>query len=1745
MRKNEPKQFIKKGIKIIIIILISILVILALAFIYLNSHSGKQFLKREVSSYLSKKLKTNFSLGSIDFNLPNDFEIHHIYVEDKSQDSLFYAEELSVSIALLKLIKGETDIKKIALSKAKINIYRARNDSLFNFQFILDAFSSNKKSEKVNTDTSALKLVLRHLNLHEVALRFRDEYEGSEITAAIKNLDVTLNKFETDKLRFGLNSLDANGIKFSMLTTKRNAKQTNTVASDNKLILIANSIQLQDVTADIQNQIDGLHSYNYIQHLVLKKTNMNLAKQALEIHSIHGSKVIVKLRTPLEKTVAINDSIVSKSATWIVKIAEIKLDDNSLKYDDPGQSKTAGFDVSHLDISALSLRSQNLFYSVDSSSANIIQFKLKDHSGVEIDSLHLNVLLTKHQLVANELYFKTPQSLLKNKIHLSFDELKTLTLSPEKSTVNIQLNESVISMNELFVLLPTLKKSLKEEKLKNQLIKINTQITGTLQRLNIPLLQMAGLNGSSLNARAVVLNITKPKSLLFDLTLLPSIISKRDLVKFVVLSPAALAQLPENFYIKATANGSMQSLFADVNLSANNLLLDAKATLKMLDNKSKFHYDALIRSGHVQRDLLFAFIPKEKFPRNIELPQHVFLAGTLIGDMNNITSDIKLDGSYGTISARGYLKDFANKETAHYDLKFTSKQFAIGKLLKQDTLLSTVSMQADIKGSGFNPKTMKVNIESEINSIGFKNYDYHQIAFHADLDHGNLNSSGSVKDPNVALHYLAIANISDPNFSGELWLYLDSARLKQLQLVKDTFNIAMRTHFKAENISADQLNASLQMDSLRMQVQSEQMFVDSIRATAKSTEGKNEIEVRSPMAELYVDGVFQYNKIVPSLIQYINGFYKLKLDSTAIVSTPQQIKFNGILKEHPLMKYFMKGLQKFEPISFTGNYNSDAADSALNVDVKMPFVSYKGKQLYKGNISLQSANEQIKYVAKVDTLQAGETKLFATALSGYLAHDSVIAEALTKDAAGTVRYSIGASASVNGNAYLFRLRNNLLLNQKAWTVNPENAIHYSPAGILVDDFIMSNKQSSIEIQSENQQPNSLINISVNNFLISDITSLLQKDTLLARGILNAKLKVSEFEKPIPAFVGDIKVDSLYYKKQALGNLDIHTQKVNDDNISANISLKGNQNDVVLIGNYYLNHVHKQFDADLNLNNFNVATLQAFSNGNISSASGSIDGNLKLYGKFANPEWAGILNLKNPAFRLSKFGTSYSITNQKIALKYPLITMNQFTIQDSAGNHLKIDGQLKATSLSNFDLDLNVDSKDFIVVNTPKATNDLVYGFAAINTDVKITGSLAAPNIQGSIGHNDFSDATLVLPEKNISKDAGRSVVRFIDKDTFDLPEKVLFVTAAPEKPSISTFLNYNLNVQVSPKASLTVIMDPSTGDELTVKGDAKLNIGVDPGGNIILAGNYDLQEGHYMLHYQFLQRKFNLLSGSTIAFGGGPLEAQVNIQAEYIANTNAIDLVGNELGNVDNRTATTFNQKIPFRVLLFIKGTLSKLQISFDIVLPAENRGLSNLIMTTVENKLTQLRSDPAAINKQVFSLLVLNRFVGEQSNDFFKGSGDGVSDMARQSVSKFLSAALDQIASDLIKGVDIDLNLNSYKDYRTGDEQQRTDLNIGVSKRFLDDRLSISVGKNLGIEGQDKSAKARQQSTASYMPDATVSYKLSKDGRYMIRAYSKNKFEVILDGYIVETGLSFIVSMDYEKFKELFSHKKKNKRRL
>jgi hypothetical protein len=57
----------------------------------------------------------------------------------------------------------------------------------------------------------------------------------------------------------------------------------------------------------------------------------------------------------------------------------------------------------------------------------------------------------------------------------------------------------------------------------------------------------------------------------------------------------------------------------------------------------------------------------------------------------------------------------------------------------------------------------------------------------------------------------------------------------------------------------------------------------------------------------------------------------------------------------------------------------------------------------------------------------------------------------------------------------------------------------------------------------------------------------------------------------------------------------------------------------------------------------------------------------------------------------------------------------------------------------------------------------------------------------------------------------------------------------------------------------------------------------------------------------------------------------------------------------------------------------------------------------------------------------------------------------------------------------------------------------------------------------------------ASNAPNVNIEYMLSKDGRYLLRAYRRNRYEGIVEGYIIETGIGFVMSVDYDNFKEIF----------
>jgi hypothetical protein len=273
-------------------------------------------------------------------------------------------------------------------------------------------------------------------------------------------------------------------------------------------------------------------------------------------------------------------------------------------------------------------------------------------------------------------------------------------------------------------------------------------------------------------------------------------------------------------------------------------------------------------------------------------------------------------------------------------------------------------------------------------------------------------------------------------------------------------------------------------------------------------------------------------------------------------------------------------------------------------------------------------------------------------------------------------------------------------------------------------------------------------------------------------------------------------------------------------------------------------------------------------------------------------------------------------------------------------------------------------------------------------------------------------------------------------------------------------------------------------------------------------------------------------------WNGDPTNANVDLTAVYLANVPPIDLVADQLGGTESGS-TTYKQKLPFNVNLNLKDQLLTPKISFDIVLPDSNYTVPQKVIDDVNSRLSQIRRDPNEMNKQVLGVLVLGHFIGDNPLQSQGGSA-GVEGAVRNSVSSLLSSQLNKLAGNLIGGVDLNFDLQSGQDYSSGTEQNRTDLNVGLSKRFLNDRLTVTVGNNFQLEGKQQPG----QSTSTIAGNVAVNYRLTKDGRYTLRAYRRDQY-IVIQGQVIETGVGFTVNVDYNRFKEIFSKNSPEERAL
>jgi hypothetical protein len=644
----------------------------------------------------------------------------------------------------------------------------------------------------------------------------------------------------------------------------------------------------------------------------------------------------------------------------------------------------------------------------------------------------------------------------------------------------------------------------------------------------------------------------------------------------------------------------------------------------------------------------------------------------------------------------------------------------------------------------------------------------------------------------------------------------------------------------------------------------------------------------------------------------------------------------------------------------------------------------------------------------------------------------------------------------------------------------------------------------------------------------------KQDSLQVGGTINGDAQVSNFQTS-PVFTAAINVNDFNFKGDTVGNIALKVNNQTANAYAAQMSITGKGNQVDLNGTYYTSP-ESRFDLDLNIVNLSMNSIEGFSFGSIRNSTGNITGGLKISGTTTAPSVRGDIHFNKVGFNVAMLNSYFRMPQESITFNNEGIRFNDFTLVDSTGQKAVVSGSIYTKTYTDFAFGMDINATNFRVTNSTQADNKLYYGKLYVDTRIKIRGNMTKPVVDANLTVNDKTDMTFVLPTNDPAVEDRKGVVDFIDQNAPKMDSILLARQLDSLKKSDVTGLDVSANIVVNKNANFTIVIDERNGDVVHLKGEANLNGGIDPSGKISLTGSYVVNSGSYNLAYATVKRTFNFKQGSTIVWTGDPTSANIDLTAIYVANVPPIDLVENQ--TTDTQNATMYKQKLPFNVNLNLKDQLLTPTISFDIVLPDSNYSVSSEVVTTVNTRLTQIRQDPNELNKQVLGVLVLGHFIGDNPLQS-QGAGTTVEGTIRNSVSSLLSDQLNRLAGSLISGVDLNFGLTSGEDYSSGTATNRTDLNIGLSKRFLNDRLTVSVGNNFNLEGNQQGQKA-----SNIAGDVSIAYKLSKDGRYSLRAYRRDEF-IVIQGQIIETGVGFTLTVDYNRFREIFRKRTPEERRL
>ncbi|MFV0140032.1 translocation/assembly module TamB [Empedobacter falsenii] len=1732
---------IKKVLKYFSFAILSIILLLTIAIFSLQFPSVQNFVKNKLVNYLEEKIQTKVQLDRVYIDFPNNLVMENLFLQGQDVDTLLSVKKFDVGLDIWQLTKSKADIKSIELDGLKANVIR-KADGNFNFDYIINAFATDEKEE---SSSKPFIISLDKIKLANLNVSFIDLQSANNIKVLLNSFDTRVKKFDLEQNTYAIDDINLDGLKLKLKqdlikeVSQKVEEKVDSLNDQKPMKIELNGIHLTNFDVDYGDDNARMFAKVKFKDFKTRIKKLDLQQNSYAVDDILLNGLFVDFNQKMVEKIQVNkiDKVSPQSNQNPLQIAlnKINLNDIKVNYGDENSKTYAKINlnefetkINKLDIENSTFDIENILLKDADIEANLYLSSTNSTSSQTSSSSAMNLVLNKTILdnvnvkYNNTAERRTAQGMDFNHLDFSPLNLDLRNFKMYNNTFTGQVKSAEIKES----------KGLNIQKLTTNFLYANTQ--AYLKNLYLQTPKTILRDEVILQYNSIQQLTSNPENVLVNANIKHSKIGFADILNLV---PTLRKTTPFDNYPNAilhantNVKGKVNDLFIN-NLQVSgldDLEVSASGRVKNAMNPTKLFYDLNIKNFSTSSKTIYNLVPKNIIPNNIRIPSKLSVKGKAKGTTKLINTQLTINSTLGNAKIDAIV-DMLKKDAEKYNVKAEVQHLDVGTLISNKDI-GKVTAKLNAIGTSFNPEKMNTKLSGFITSANYNNYTYQNINLDAKINEAVFEAQVLSKDPNANLNLIASGlykkELSDVKLNGNI----NQLDVQKLGFYNEPMIIAGEIVANFANLNPDHLNGSLTLKNFALSNTKDVFPLQEVNLIANSTADSNQLKLTSQVADLDLKGKFKLTQIFGSLTSTINQYYQFQQsDENEKIEPHQFFSLHAKIKDDELVRRFVPDLKNFETITLDAAYDADLKQ--VNVDGKTPSLTYGTNTINNGFIKLSNQNDALVYALNIDHLRSDNFQLNMINLNGDIANNTINYSVSTKDDKDITQFLVAGNLKTLDDITEISLNpTGLVLNYDQWEVGEGNLIQLKKDGIVANNFKLMHNGSEILLQSASDKGTSPLDISIKDFKIETITEIIKKDDLAAEGNINGTAQIRDLNTNM-TFNSDLTISDLKAFGNPIGTIVAKVNNTSPTLINADISLNGHHNDLKILGDY--NTEASAFDLNLAINRLEMKTVQGFSMNQIKDTEGYLAGNLKITGTVDQPSVLGQLKFNEVGLTIAETGSNLRKIDDAIDFTNKGIEFNRFKINDNEGNSLTLRGEILTKTYRDFAFNLTANARDFNVVNSEKTNDAMMYGKLAINANLTIKGDMDLPKVNGNLKVTDDTNFTFVLPQSSPSLQEREGIVEFIDQDQITLNETIK--TAELITDSKIKGLDVSVNIEVSKEAKTSIIIDKANGDFVEIQGEAELTGGMDPSGKMTLVGVYQVEKGAYELSVSLLKRRFDIQKGSSITWTGEPTAANLDITAIYKTKAAPIDLIEQQISGYSSSEMNMYKQRIPFNSELILKGELLKPEIKFNISMDKDNPSIATAVIENTQSKLDQLKNDEAEMNKQVFALLLLNRFIGE--NPFESKTSVSAETMALQSVSNILSQQLNNLADDLIEGVDIDLGLDTQDDYSSGTKNTRTDLNVAVSKRLLNDRLKVSVGSNFGLDGDAR----ENENMTNIAGDITIDYSLSRDGRYMLRAYRKDEYQVALQGQIVETGVGFIITLDYDKFKEIFEKRRKNK---